>query len=162
MPKGIFPRTIEHRKKISEAQKISMIGNKNGRGNRGKHWNEVARQNYLRAFKGRIISLEHRRKISDSLKGEKASNWKGGVSNQNHIIRGSLEYRLWREGVFRRDGYRCVLCNGGGYLEADHIRSFAYFPELRFKLDNGRTLCLVCHKKTFNYLKDCAEAKSQI
>ena len=36
----------------------------------------------------------------------------------------------------------------GNYLEADHIKPWAYFPDLRFELDNGRTLCRPCHDTT--------------
>ena len=56
---------------------------------------------------------------------------------------------IWRKAVFERDNYTCQICRvRGKYLEADHIKPFAYFPELRFELTNGRTLCRKCHDKT--------------
>ena len=55
----------------------------------------------------------------------------------------------WRREVFKRDDYTCQECGiRGTYLEADHIKPFAYFPELRYELSNGRTLCRKCHDKT--------------
>ena len=64
-------------------------------------------------------------------------------------IRKSKEYIAWREGVFFRDDYQCQLCNKrGGELQADHIKPFALYPELRFAIDNGRALCVDCHKTT--------------
>jgi 5-methylcytosine-specific restriction endonuclease McrA len=61
-------------------------------------------------------------------------------------------YRKWREKVFKRDNYTCVFCKErGGRLHADHIKPFAWFPELRLVLSNGRTLCVKCHYKTPTY-----------
>ena len=72
-----------------------------------------------------------------------------GKSTRYKRIRKSKEYKLWREAVFKRDDYTCIWCGQrGGYLNADHIKPFALFPELRFAIDNGRTLCVDCHKKT--------------
>lgn len=103
---------------------------------------------------GRKLSQETKLKMSIAQKGEKSASWKGGITPLNSIIRRSLEYRTWRTKVFERDNYTCVQCGKTNcYLEADHIKSFAYYPELRFDIDNGRTLCLECHKKTPNYKK---------
>ena len=86
---------------------------------------------------------------SGLLRREDNPNWKGGTSPINSLIRASTEYRLWRLDVFERDKYTCVLCGKkGGDLQADHIKPFAYFPELRFDRKNGRTLCIKCHRKT--------------
>ncbi len=81
-----------------------------------------------------------------------ATNWQGGKSTIHEILRHSLEYRLWRTAVFERDNYTCIWCGQvGGKLNADHIKPFAYYPELRFAIDNGRTLCESCHKTTDTY-----------
>ncbi len=78
--------------------------------------------------------------------------WKGGVSKENHRLRTSIAFREWREAVFERDDYTCQFCGKrGGYLEPDHIKPFAYYPDLRFDVGNGRTLCQPCHRTTDTY-----------
>lgn len=97
--------------------------------------------------KGWKLSPETRKKISEAHKGEKSYLWKGGVTPINEAIRHSFEYKEWRKSVFERDLYICQYCGQvGGYLEADHIKPFSLYPELRFELSNGRTYCKPCHK----------------
>ena len=105
---------------------------------------------------GKKHSLETREKMSLSSKGkhkpwmlgERNHKWKGGITPINKAIRESLEYEEWRKAVFERDNYTCQNCGQvGGYLEADHIKPFALFLELRFDINNGRTLCRPCHKE---------------
>lgn len=69
----------------------------------------------------------------------------------NQEIRQSPEYSQWRKAVLKRDGYMCVWCRSTKNLEVDHVYPFAYFPELRFDIKNGRVLCLDCHKQTITY-----------
>lgn len=107
--------------------------------------------------KGKKLSKEHRENLRGprpNARGENNNNWKGGVTPINEKIRKSTEYKLWRMAVFQRDNFTCVWCGGEshGDIQADHIKPFAYFPELRFAIDNGRTLCRKCHETTDTYL----------
>lgn len=102
--------------------------------------------------KGKKHKMSTRIKMSNLRKGDKHHNWQGGITPINHQIRSSFEYRLWRESVFKRDDFTCVFCGTKGtYLHADHIKPFALYPELRFAIDNGRTLCVPCHRSTDTY-----------
>jgi len=82
---------------------------------------------------------------------------KRGVKPRTYHLRhrdkhGSAFDREWRIAVFERDNYTCQLCGvRGGRLQADHIKPFKAFPELRHDLSNGRTLCVPCHKTTPTY-----------
>jgi hypothetical protein len=146
--------TEEHKRKIS----IALFGKKKSlemrkrlsqskKGIQPKGLPQLIAYNRLR--KGTKLPLWLRLKFSEGRKGEKGSNWKGGITPVNRLIRVSLKYQLWRKAVFERDNYTCLFCNKrGGNLEADHIKQFAYFPELRLVLSNGRTLCKSCHRKT--------------
>lgn len=81
---------------------------------------------------------------------ENNPNWRGGISNFRKAAMSTLEYKEWRRVVFERDNYTCLHCSKcGSILNADHIKPWAYFPELRYDVTNGRTLCLNCHKKTY-------------
>lgn len=104
--------------------------------------------------KDRRNSLKARRKNSETHKGENNPNWKGGITPITEQIRGSFEYKEWRTKVFTRDNFTCVVCEKvGGRLEAHHIKRFRDYPELRFSVDNGVTLCKECHYLTNNYGK---------
>lgn len=65
---------------------------------------------------------------------------------------GGAVYSEWRTAIFKRDEYTCQRCGTvGEKLNADHIKPWAKYPELRYKLSNGRTLCILCHKKSDSY-----------
>lgn len=87
---------------------------------------------------------------------------KYAITPKHKRIRKTIKYITWRNSVFKRDNWTCIWCfKKGGWnkeekrrivLNADHIKPFAYFPALRLNINNGRTLCLQCHKKTDTYL----------
>jgi hypothetical protein len=106
--------------------------------------------------KGRKLSEEEKLKRSMDARekrfGNAHWNWKGGITPIRKKLYFSDEYKLWRNAVFERDHFTCVWCGKvGEKLEADHIKSWADFPELRFAIDNGRTLCKKCHMRTDTY-----------
>lgn len=89
--------------------------------------------------------FQSREKRSVALKGSKCHLWRGGINPLNDSIRKSLEYKLWRNAVFERDNWKCIWCGSSKGINADHIQEFSKYPELRFAIDNGRTLCKSCH-----------------
>jgi hypothetical protein len=91
-------------------------------------------------------SVETKQKISMAFTKDK--EFIGFRKNELERLRRSEEYEKWRVSVYERDSYSCVLCHKiGGYLEAHHIKSFAKFPEVRFDINNGITVCKYCHSK---------------
>lgn len=64
-------------------------------------------------------------------------------------IRRGHEYTTWRTAVYERDNYTCQECNrrGNVLLNAHHVKPWATYPELRFDVNNGMTLCVDCHKR---------------
>jgi len=116
---------------------------------KGKHHSKEVGKRISEKQMGRIPW--NKGKEYQQMKGKNHHNWKGGITPINEKIRRSIEYKLWRKAVLEMDNYTCRFCGKGGYLEADHIKSFSDYPELRFVIDNGRTLCKNCHSKTDTY-----------
>ncbi len=159
MPKGVYIKTEEHKRKISEAHK-SLVN---------LHWAKRP---------------EVRLKMSEIRLDKPNRYWLGkkrpDISNNNHYlwngmtplseqIRKCVEYYKWRSDVFERDHYTCQECQEvGGYLHADHIKQFSFILKehniksmedaLKCKelwdRDNGRTLCKECHRKIPAYSYD--------
>jgi hypothetical protein len=134
------PKSIEHAKKISQALT-------------GKPFSEERKKNISLSLKGRVSWNKGKRKATHpEMKNtgnmaEQHWAWKGGVSSINARIRSSSEYKVWRESVFIRDRWTCQHCfKKPRYVEADHIKPFVDYPQHRFDVNNGRTLCRRCHK----------------
>ena len=112
--------------------------------------------------KGTAMPKESIKKMRDGLQAwceEKGyyPNWKGGISYGHKTGYYSFQYKEWRNAVFKRDNYTCQDCgihSGNGkatYLTAHHVKSFAKYPELKFEVSNGITLCEECHCKVDKY-----------
>jgi hypothetical protein len=159
--------SVETRKKLSDAHKGQVSGNKGTKRTEEskQKMSESHKRNPTKYWLGKKLSEEHRDKLSKSHEGQIPVNlatfvkrgkdnphWKGGITPINLAIRASMEYKLWRRAVFARDKWTCIWCGQvRGNIEADHIKPFAFYPELRFAIDNGRTLCHNCHMSTSTY-----------
>ena len=82
---------------------------------------------------------------SGYMKKENHWNWKGGITTKDKLER--IKFRKYiQKKVFERDNYTCQICDEqGGKLQVDHIQSWAEYVELRFNIENCRTLCQECH-----------------
>lgn len=75
------------------------------------------------------------------------------IDRGNHFLDGqygrhSSEYNAWRKAVFDRDDYTCQRCKiRGGRLNAHHMKEYSKYPQLRYDIRNGITLCEKCHKE---------------
>jgi hypothetical protein len=135
---------------------------------------KTQKDNISKAMKGKRNSLGCKRSLE--FRKHLSEYWKDNP-NHNHWVDGNgekrcgernkimsrLEYRLWRTSVFERDNYTCQLCGEvGGQLHADHIKPYCISPELVFDINNGRTLCVKCHKSTDTYAwKMAAKLRTQ-
>lgn len=56
-------------------------------------------------------------------------------------------YKIWRKDVYQRDNWKCRIGdkNCSGRIIAHHILGWASYPELRYEVNNGITLCLAHH-----------------
>jgi 5-methylcytosine-specific restriction endonuclease McrA len=109
------------------------------------HIKEIRRQNGIKVM-ARVGKLPHY--PHNYRRGPANNKWRGGITPVNAAVRNSTEMKKWRLQVFSRDDYTCQMCDKrGGDLHADHIKPFSLFPDLRFDVDNGRTLCIQCHYK---------------
>lgn len=176
--KRLSKETIEKMSLSRTGEKSPMWGKhhseeskrKNSTSHKGKiAWNKGLKNWMSEEGKARMIASKRgkptssRGKKRPEFSGSKHWNWKGGRNSVNDTIRKSLEYKLWRKAVFERDNFTCIWCGQrGGKLNADHIKPFAYFPELRFAIDNGRTLCIECHKKTNTFAGKAKKYKESL
>ena len=103
---------------------------------------------------------------SESVKGIYPVNLKGkrGTKPRTYHLRkrprhGGVKYNEWRLAVWKRDNFTCQKCGKTSNelkkekikICADNIKPYCNYPELRYDVSNGKTLCLPCHKLTSTY-----------
>jgi 5-methylcytosine-specific restriction endonuclease McrA len=76
---------------------------------------------------------------------------KDGTLFYDYDTRNDDRYRGWRRKIIERDGAVCQVCGNVEELAAHHKRSWKNYPQERYKIENGITLCKECHKQTLTY-----------
>ena len=106
-------------------------------------------------MKGKKMSEETKLKISLAKKGkcggEKHPGW---IKDRSLVKVGDRNLhdpltKQWRHEVKVRDNFTCRIAdnNCGGRLEVHHILRWSEFQELRYKTNNGITLCHAHHPR---------------
>ena len=126
----------EHKRKIG----LKSIGNNYGRALKGKKQSEESKLKRSLALRGRFMGIE-------------SSGWKGGVSPANMKARQCAEYQSWKKKVYKRDNHHCRNCDSDSNLIAHHLLSFSKFPQFRFDLWNGITVCRKCHGEIHSQIR---------
>lgn len=90
-------------------------------------------------------------------RGENHCNYNPNLSDEDRILnRDYLEYFEWRKSVYKKNNYKCVVCNSNKNINAHHLYNYADYPLLRTSIDNGETLCQECHIEFhIRYGKSC-------
>ena len=93
-------------------------------------------------------------------RGKDTPRWKGGDRKPLIAIRGMVEYKVWRLGVFERDKFTCLNCGcRGGKLHVHHLvplKTLIEKYQIRtttdamdcaqlWEISNGITICAECH-----------------
>ena len=126
-----------------------MSGNKYGRGQaKGYQHSDEAKEKMKNAKLKRPTKYWLGKK-RPKMTGEMCPWWKGGISKEKYgeELLERIKFRQTiQKKVFNRDNYTCQLCGErGGNIQVDHIQPWAEYVELRFDINNCRTLCMNCH-----------------
>lgn len=163
MPKGIYHRTEEQKRKIGDTlrhRKLSLEHRRNmSIAFKGRKVSEVTRNKISatlirRGIKpttsriGMKLSDDHKKKISMAHKGkhvgEKNNSWKGGISFEPYSIDWT---QTLRRSIRERDRYVCNLCLKQQDDKAFDVHHIDYNRK-NCNPDNLITLCHSCHMKT--------------
>ena len=139
----------EKAKELIEKRRIAALGHKPSEETRKK----ISEAHKLTgrkppSQKGKIGYWKNKKRPDVS--GKNHYGWKGGITPLSIAIRKGLEHKEWTLKVFQADGFRCQMPDcpqTERYLNAHHIKTFSKYPGLRFKVNNGITLCRDCHRK---------------
>ena len=164
MPSGVYkhkPISEETRRRMSEARKkewadglrIPTIGGRNSPSWKGGKPKCIVCGKIL--CRRHLVTSKCISCFGKTKRGKGAYNWlkdrtKLKRYNDDNKDRRSSAYNYWRKSVFERDNFKCQIdnCDCSGKIIAHHILNWSKYPELRYNINNGITLCQAHHPKT--------------
>lgn len=121
-----------------------------------KPFSEEAKKRMSEGQKGKKQPESMKKKTSERMKGEKHFAWNPDrekvAQNRTRHSMHNPDYKEWRISVFKRDDFTCRLHNEecSGQIQAHHIFRWIDYPELRYIINNGITLCQFHHPRKRN------------
>lgn len=150
-------------------ESLRKIKENNARRGKKFIFTETHRENLSKANKGQIPWVKGKKQSKDHIAKRVQARIANGTNPKITAPRGASHYlykinrdelkkdgkrndsahRDWTREVKRRDGWHCRIADQdcAGRMEAHHILSWHDFPELRYKLNNGITLCHFHHPR---------------
>ena len=125
----------------------------------GRKHRNTSKEKQSIAKQGKRQPIQRRIAQSARIQGISIQEWKEFSTTKEERLRRGADHKAWRKAVFARDNFTCQLCGDRSHkghsveLHPHHIKPKKQFPELRFVVANGTTLCLSCHKKIHNNIK---------
>lgn len=141
--------TEESRKKMSEAKKGKTPWNKGKKETRKEVLDKLslAKKGSIPHNKGKSLGVDHRKKISCSLRGIDLDEFDDIQTPASKLERNKFADMGLHLQAFERSGYKCDCCGIGGVeLNAHHLDSWKFFPDKRFDINNLVSLCSFCHQ----------------
>ncbi len=121
-----FGKTVSD--EVKEKIRKTITGTKTGP--HSPEWNEKIRQSHI-----------------GLLAGSKHPGWQGGITIENVALKAQRIYRKWSLDVRERAGNKCSVCGAKKDLVARHVHGWRAYPELRYAVENGLSMCRKCHAK---------------
>ena len=148
-------KSEEHKKKLSIVHKGIKFSLERIRKMKGRiAWNKGLKGcNGIKAGFQKDNRYGYKKCSDETIKkrsGENAYQW---IEDRSKLRRQDRRdnplYGEWRIKVWTRDNFRCRIINGDckGRIEAHHILGWAEYPELRYEVNNGVTLCHAHHPR---------------
>lgn len=110
--------------------------------------------NQVSVMTGKEVSPLTRKKRAEILAGKTGALSRRHIKDRTKIVQKEKKhlnglYKEWMSLVKKRDAYKCKINNSdcSGRLESHHILDWKNYPELRYEINNGITLCHAHHPR---------------